>query len=687
MSDRLSRLSGPTIDILEVAAVAGADFSVDVVRQVAGLDEPRFLTAVEEATRSGTIDEVSGTELSYRFTHELVRRALYDRLTALRRAELHLRIATALEAAFEGTSGWGVAELAHHFAAAGSLDKSARALDYNLLAARSAIGALAFDQAVVHFQTALAAGPDSTLERAGIYLELGEACHQAGESVGALEAFSAAAEIATAHRDAELLARAAIGFELACAAPVIKDRGAVELLETAASALGEEDSKLRVGVLSGLARALAFSGEHERAAIVRKSATEMARRIDDRHGLASLLTRAYWARGTSTLEEIGEMLTEARDIADELGDVPLQAEARAWRLVTRMASGELPQAHAELAAWLDVAERTGQPFIRHAAEHIASAIALAEGRLDEAEARALRSRDWMESLTGGDPSGIHGIQMFSIRREQGRLGELAPAIQILAGEDASGSAWRPGLVALLAELGMEEDARRELARVRRDGLEPFRDALWFASLAYLTDAAVAMGDEEVAGAVRRELDHTTGATVVVGHGVAFYGATDRYLGMLDATLHDWDRAESHFESALELNRRMGAATWEAHTAYEYGRMLLARGQAEDADRSASLLAGAAELAKGIGMRSLLDRIATLMAADSSSAIPAGRIVAARGRDSPPRCARPLQPRNRRRALYQRAHRCEPHPQHLEQDVVRQPDGGGHLRTPSRVGRE
>ncbi len=29
---------------------------------------------------------------------------------------------------------------------------------------------------------------------------------------------------------------------------------------------------------------------------------------------------------------------------------------------------------------------------------------------------------------------------------------------------------------------------------------------------------------------------------------------------------------------MELNRRMGASTWLAHTAYEYARMLLARGR-------------------------------------------------------------------------------------------------------------
>ena len=621
VSERLSRLGEPTIDLVEIAAVAGADFSLDVVRRSAGLDDRGFLSALDEAARSGALEEVPGAEPGYRFTHELVRRAVYERLAALRRAELHLRVGTALEAAFEGTPGRGLAELAHHFAAAGQLDRSGRALDYNLRAARSAVGALAFDQAKACFETALAVGPESPLERAGILLELGESCWQAGESVRALEAFSAAAEIATARHDADLMARAAIGFEQACAAPAIRDRGAVELLEAAASTLGDEDSELRLGVLSGLARALVLAGKPERAAIVRDRAEEMARRVGDRRGLASLLARAYWARGTLTLDQIAAMLTEARDLADELGELQLQAEARAYLALTRMASGEPQRAHREVSTWLEMSERTGQPFMRHASEHIASAIALAEGRLDEAEARALRSRDSMESLTGGDPSGVHGIQMFSIRREQGRLDELAEMMRVLAGEDGIVGAWRPGLAALYAELDMEEEALRELARVRVDGLEAFRDSLWLTSLTYLTDASAAVGDREMAEVVRRELDPHAGTTVVVGHGVGFYGATDRYLGMLDATLSDWDRAESHFESALELNRRMGAVTWEAHTAHEYGRMLLARGHAEDAERAASLLAAAGELADRIGMRSLQDRVAAVTATDPAPSLP------------------------------------------------------------------
>ena len=113
----------------------------------------------------------------------------------------------------------------------------------------------------------------------------------------------------------------------------------------------------------------------------------------------------------------------------------------------------------------------------------------------EAEALAQRSHEWSRLLTGRDPSGVYGIQMFSVRREQGRLAELAPVVRILAAEGRDGGPWRPGLISLLVELGMEDEARRELRRVADQGLDPLRESLWLASLTYLSDACAALGEE------------------------------------------------------------------------------------------------------------------------------------------------------------------------------------------------
>jgi DNA-binding CsgD family transcriptional regulator/tetratricopeptide (TPR) repeat protein len=625
VSQRLSRLAPRTIDLLELAATAGAEFELDVLRRAARLAEPELLAALEEAVRSGMLEEVPSRTLAYRFTHELVRRALYDRLTGIRRAELHLAVGEALADDDDGGNEAPVralADLAHHFAAAAPFGPRERGIEYNLLAARAASAALAFDEAAERLRTALELGIDGPLDRAEAYLELGAASHLGGKAPDALKAFAAAAEIARELRRPELLARAAIGYEEACWRPGFVDRGVLDLLEEAAAALGDESSELRVGLLAGLARALDFQGERERGAVVRTSAIEMARRLDDRIGLARVLMRSYWSRGPSSLQEILDMLTEARDLSEELGNTEIRAESMSWRVPTFVALCDVDSARREVAALLETADRTAQPFQLHVAEHYRSAIALCDGLLAEAETAAQRSHEWSRLLTGRDASGVFGIQMFSIRREQGRLAEVAPAVRLLAGESERDAPWRPGFVSLLAELGMDEEARRELARVASEGLDVFRESIWLASLTYLTDAVAALGDESVAALVYPELEPFAGENVMVGHLVACYGAADRYLGMLATTLGDWERAEDHFERATELNRRMGAVTWLAHTAYEHARLLLARGKGER-DRAGALLGEAAALAEQIGMPALLGRIRALGSAAPAAAPPAG----------------------------------------------------------------
>ena len=71
-----------------------------------------------------------------------------------------------------------------------------------------------------------------------------------------------------------------------------------------------------------------------------------------------------------------------------------------WRVATLVALGELEAARRELAVALrGVRAGTRQPFILHVAEHFGSALALSDGRLEEAEAMAERSREWGQLLT------------------------------------------------------------------------------------------------------------------------------------------------------------------------------------------------------------------------------------------------------------------------------------------------
>src|SRR5262249_38689963 len=149
--------------------------------------------------------------------------------------------------------------------------------------------------------------------------------------------------------DAELLARAAIGIENGNWRVALLDENTILVLEEGLAALDPADSTLRGLLLSGLGRARARGGPRQRTGGLRDQAIAMARRLDYREGLPVVLMRAYWARGSDDMDTVLELVTEARTIADEVGDIEVQAEASEWRIAALIAKGDLCTAAVELA--------------------------------------------------------------------------------------------------------------------------------------------------------------------------------------------------------------------------------------------------------------------------------------------------------------------------------------------------
>ena len=94
----------------------------------------------------------------------------------------------------------------------------------------------------------------------------------------------------------------------------------------------------------------------------------------------------------------------------------------------------------------------------------------------------------------------------------------------------------------------------------------------------------------------------------MGAAVVCCGAASRYLGLLSATMSRWEDAQGHFEHALEMNSRMGATPWLAHTQQQYAEMLLDHGQPEDRAKALSLLDKSMAIATELGMGSLTERV-------------------------------------------------------------------------------
>ena len=84
---------------------------------------------------------------------------------------------------------------------------------------------------------------------------------------------------------------------------------------------------------------------------------------------------------------------------------------------------------------------------------------------------------------------------------------------------------------IYSELGRTREARTEFEYLaRHDFTDLPRDALWMASMTYLTDVCTFLGDTARAATLYQLLLPYAERTVVIGNAVACYGAMSRYLG-------------------------------------------------------------------------------------------------------------------------------------------------------------
>jgi hypothetical protein len=91
------------------------------------------------------------------------------------------------------------------------------------------------------------------------------------------------------------------------------------------------------------------------------------------------------------------------------------------------------------------------------------------------------------------------------------------------------------------------------------------------------------------------------------------GSVARFLGLLATVLSRYDDAERHFEDALQMNARIRARVWVAHTQHDYARMLVARDGPGDRERAAALAAQALATAREVGMKPLEAKVVELRA--------------------------------------------------------------------------
>jgi DNA-binding CsgD family transcriptional regulator len=141
---RLARLTEGARQLSRLASVIGRTVSHDLLASLAELSEVDIAGSVRDLVHHGQL--VAGED-GYAFRHALIREAIYADLLPGERRDAHARVARLLAA-----RPTPVAELAHHWDAAGQVDE---ALAASVRAAESASAAFAPAEAHAHYERAI----------------------------------------------------------------------------------------------------------------------------------------------------------------------------------------------------------------------------------------------------------------------------------------------------------------------------------------------------------------------------------------------------------------------------------------------------------------------------------------------------------------------------------------------------
>ncbi len=606
---RLGHVSALAVEALTIGAAVGREFDLATVEALLDVPPDGVIDALEEAIASGLVDEVADSVDRFAFCHALARDAIYGRLSRARRVRLHLRVAAALE-----TLGASAGELAHQFFAAREVGGAEDAVRYAVLAGEQAARALAYEDSAEHYRRALeataAAAAIDEATRCDILLALGRVQWQAGDAQARTTYYEAAAS-ARARGDAVQLGRAALGLGERYWEGEAADPRFAPLIADAVQFLRGEDTRAAARLMGRMAEILHFAAGEDYGTTLSADALAMARRLGERE----ILVMTLMSRHVTLLhiEHLDERIALSEEVLALSGEHrALRAEALHWRLYDVFELGmpeEARRVHGELTA---LGAQLRQPLLEHLAVGWQGVFAQLAGDVEAAESFAEHSYALAHRAQVGYASSYLSGMLFTLRRQQGRLEELLPAMESLVAGRAASHAWKAALALAQVQTGAGAGRQHYETLVAHRARAVPRDWYWFFTVVLLAETCCALRDRTRAQELYDLLVPFAERYVQVIF-AANWGSVQRNLGMLAAVLERFDDAERHLLAGIAANERIGAILMTAETQCEYGALLRARGGAGDAERAAALAESVVAVAAPRGLHELRRRAAVFTA--------------------------------------------------------------------------
>lgn len=561
LSERLSLLSQPVRDVLDVAAVVGDEFGLDFLQRAVGETHAVATEHLAEAVRLGFI-ELMGTPRRYRFVHGIARDAVLASASDARRVQCHEAAAHALVAMQAEGHHVEPATLAHHFAEGGS-HHVLEAVAHTRKAVEAAMRQFAAADAVALLDRALALLEDGwyPAERLALLMELGFAAHAAGDVARSRKAFEAAIRLARARGDVTTWARAALGctgadgFEV----PVL-DRAHLEVLDEAIDALGDGHAELRARLLARAAVAGSFTLDDARRLAFAEEAVTAARPVAGLALMDALAAHCDTIAGPAHLQQRLEQAAEIVELAIATHDRRREMLGRRLRAVALLELGEIDQFDEEVEAFARAAALIRQPLYAWYVPLWRGMRALMAGDFDAVDG-LLGETERIGAEAGSDNALLLAqVQRWWLLTHQGRAVEALSTV-----EGALASAPVPpigGQVAhalALANCDEQDTARAILDRLLPDklALAPV-DSEWLPMLCEAAAAVHRIGGHEHQSWLFEALLPYRDRYVVEGIAACCLGSVETFLAMVAPD------PSAHIERARAANERIGLTTTAVH---------------------------------------------------------------------------------------------------------------------------
>jgi len=374
---RLDRLSSTSRQVVQAAAVLGADFDFATLRRTGGRGEEETLDALDDLLDAAVLVEQKGR---YEFVHPLAATVVREGLNVARRSFLHRRAAEALEATYAGHLAPIAGQLAMHYAQAGRPAKAARYADQ---AAGRALELVAPAEAVAFYRQAFSLAPTPARR-----LGLGRALYVQGDLEGARGVLCDALAELEAAGDRSGAVRAC----LALAESYLPSGQGDKVIQWAERALGGLDSQSDPEALAYV-HYLLGAGRSQAGHSLTEAGVHLGRAGDlaAENDLPEMAARSQF--------ELGNLLAQRGDLAKALEAFEkaiVLARAAGSRFLELLGHNNLAY-HAHLAGDLATAQKHVETGLALSETHslflprqylysTRGEIALAEGQLDQAEA-------------------------------------------------------------------------------------------------------------------------------------------------------------------------------------------------------------------------------------------------------------------------------------------------------------